>query len=234
MPFLNHQRDTAFAGMVGLGLLLCMFGCTVAPPPSPPSQSNEDSDENDTNADNADDSEDDTTSEEDPDTDEDNDPDNVQNSTDDETQEGQNQLKEPTTFLRTPAAVGDKETKTAVKQCIDQGFAFDRFATGTGGCTGVQLAKVDCSVDGISKILSAKQLEQFTAALAGSYSGWQIDQCLDCPKGGTDELCQNTDSGIQQEGTKIFFVKEEAGQIKGKSMLLPIRPWQSSTTATAP
>ena len=34
--------------------------------------------------------------------------------------------------------------------------------------------------------------------------------------------------GTEQVGTKVYFVKEDAEQIKGKAMVLPVRPWQSS------
>ena len=143
--------------------------------------------------------------------------------------DGEDQAKEPTSFKRTAADLGDEATKQAMQQCMAQGNAFDRFSETTGTCVKqVFLAKLDCNLEGIRAILTPNQRTQFEAALEGKYKDWLVDQCIDCPKGGQETLCKNSD-GDGQTGTKILFVKQELTQIKGISMVLPARPWQETT-----
>lgn len=151
--------------------------------------------------------------------------------------------KEPKTYQRPEAEIGDEATRTASKACHDQGLAFDRFNGEAPACTTVKLALVDCTTDGLRAALVSKtQTEQFDQAMTANYSGWTIDQCVDCPPGNSEVLCTNQSTGTAQVGTKVFFLQEEAEQIKAKAMVLPVRPEQpggmgstksSTTTSTA-
>jgi len=132
------------------------------------------------------------------------------------------------------ADFGEKEVVDALKKCHESARFFNRFDEdeAMGKCTKLQLAKVDCEVRGLRKILSDKQLEQFNKALAddssSGYKGWTIDQCLDCAKGSGEDLCMNS-SGKEQVGTKVFFLKKGDSEITGKMMVLPVRPGQSTS-----
>lgn len=126
-------------------------------------------------------------------------------------------------FVTGGAAVSDRDTREDVSKCLGQGYFFDRFAGDFGVCTDLPLAALDCHLAGLSAVMSAKQREQFQAAIGGSYKGWLIDQCLDCKSGVSDPLCESR-AGKAQVGTKIFFVQEENTEIRGKTLLLPVRP----------
>lgn len=131
------------------------------------------------------------------------------------------------------AEIGEKEIIDAVKKCLESENFYNRFdeKDALGKCTKLSLAKVDCDKKGLKKVLSEKQLEQFQTALDGDYSGWEIDQCLDCEKDADEDLCKNS-SSKEQVGTKVFFVKEEGNEVSGKTMVLPVRPGQSSSAKT--
>lgn len=142
--------------------------------------------------------------------------------------------KEPKTYLRPEAEIGDEATRTASKACHDQGLAFDRFNGDTPACTTVKLALVDCTADGLRAALVSKtQTEQFDQAMTANYSGWTIDQCVDCPPGNSEVLCTNQSTGTAQVGTKVFFLQEEAEQIKAKAMVLPVRPERADGMGSA-
>lgn len=123
------------------------------------------------------------------------------------------------------AEIGDKEVVEAVKSCHEKGRFYDRFDEdeALGKCTTLELAQVSCTAKDLRKLLSTKQKEQFNAALKDSYEDWEIDQCLDCEKGADEDFCMNN-SGKEQVGIKVFFVKDENDQISGKTMVLPVRP----------
>lgn len=123
------------------------------------------------------------------------------------------------------AEIGEKEIVDAVKKCLDSEKFYNRFDEddALGKCTKLSLAKVDCDKKGLKKVLSDKQVEQFQTALSGDYSGWEMDQCLDCEADADEDLCMNS-SGKEQVGTKVFFVKESGNEISGKTMVLPVRP----------
>lgn len=125
------------------------------------------------------------------------------------------------------AKVGDPDTRDEVTECLDDGKFFDRFKGDMGSCTKLDLAKVDCSKSGLQKIMSAKQRAQFKDSLAGTYKGWLVDQCVDCGPKSDSPTCENKD-GEKQVGTKVFFVIEEDTEIRGKSMLIPVRPKQAA------
>jgi hypothetical protein len=127
------------------------------------------------------------------------------------------------------ADISDDDTKAAVKKCLDKQLFYDRFAKdGVGECSKLKLAKVDCTTDGIRKVLSAALKTQFDAALADGYKDFTLDQCLDCPTGNKEELCKNT-KGEQKEGTKVFYVKMDKDQITGKALVFSIRPNQGAS-----
>lgn len=136
------------------------------------------------------------------------------------------------TFMTGGAKVGDADTQDEVKKCHDDKMFFDRFGSDAAVCSDLSLAKVDCSVKGVRKVLSTKQREQFDTAMSGTYKGWLLDQCLDCGKDADSKLCQ-TSAGDAQEGTKLFFVKEENAEIRGKSLLVPFRPGQSKEVSSS-
>jgi hypothetical protein len=133
-----------------------------------------------------------------------------------------------TSFLTGGAKVGDADTQKDVTKCLDAKTFYDRFSDDSGTCTELPLAKVDCTLKGVKAILSAKQRKQFDAAMAGNYKDWLLDQCVDCAEGAEDELCKNAD-GDAQVGTKLFFVHEEDAEIRGKVMLIPVRPGVKKT-----
>ena len=138
----------------------------------------------------------------------------------------------PSEFNFGGADIGEKEVIEAVKKCLDSQKFYNRFDEdeALGKCTKLSLAKVNCEAKGLKKVLSDKQLEQFTKALSddskSGYKGWTIDQCLDCEKGSDEDLCKNS-SGKEQIGTKVFFLKQADSEITGKSMVLPVRPGQA-------
>jgi len=114
---------------------------------------------------------------------------------------------------------------------------YDRFSGDAGTCSDVDLASMDCTKDGIEKLLTANQKTQFEAELNGAYNGWLIDQCADCPPDSNSDLCKST-VGDKQTGTKVFFVLEDARGLRGKAIVLPVRPpkvagAQPATTAAS-
>jgi hypothetical protein len=134
---------------------------------------------------------------------------------------------EPASFKREGAQlVGDDGTKKEVKDCGTSGKLYDRFAA-TPGCTTTDLAKIDCTADGIKAALAGndKLLGQFNTALTGSYAGMEVDQCVDCPVGNGIAQCA-TSKPPTNGGTKVLFVKMDGTKIDGKGMMLPIRPFQ--------
>jgi hypothetical protein len=212
-------------------MLLGLAACSSGPAPSSPAKEapKERKDQDD---DDDDDDDDDKDDDKDDDDDADDDADTGDESSTDTSTETADKPQEPTSFVRVGADIGDDETKEAVKTCLDSGKVFDRFATEVGECTKVSLAKVDCTLDGIRAILTTNQKSQFETALAGPYQGWLLDQCGDCSKGSGAVVCKSSE-GAEQVGTKLYFVKEDADQIKGKAMVLPVRPWQTTDTSTS-
>ncbi len=133
----------------------------------------------------------------------------------------------PDSFKRDGAqSVGDDAQKKEVKDCGASGKFYDRFAD-TPTCGSVELAKVDCTDDGIKAALAAseKLLAQFKEAVSTTYSGMEIDQCVDCPVGTAIGQCK-TATPPKAGGTKVLFVKMDGTKIDGKGMMLPIRPFQ--------
>jgi hypothetical protein len=124
------------------------------------------------------------------------------------------------------APLGSDTDQAAMNKCLDQGMFYDRFANGgSGTCTQLALAKVDCTQSGIDAVLSANDKTSFDGLISGSYSGWSFDQCLDCAPGASSAQCTST-AGAAQTGTKIFFVQQSGSTINGKSIVVPERPKQ--------
>jgi hypothetical protein len=128
-----------------------------------------------------------------------------------------------------------QDAQPVVQKCLDDRLFFDRLTPGDeadpngiyGTCTEVPLAKIDCEVKGILGELNEQLTTDFNTLLETDYSGWLVDQCIDCSPDNTFKDCKN-DRNQQKVGTKIFFVIEdlEQGVIKRKGMTLPIRPNQ--------
>jgi hypothetical protein len=197
-----------FALLSIIGLSACTDSKTAATPPAAatentPSDQYQTDDESDSNAD-SDDNYDDDDDSEDPDDDN-------------------------SDF--TGADIGTETTKQEVSECNGKGKFYDRYANdGEGECKSAKIAKTECSVENLTSLLKGSEKAAFESAVEGAYDGFEIDQCLDCPKNNSIELCTASD-GAKQTGTKVFFVKESAEEIRGKARLLSIRPGQSSSAS---
>jgi len=132
-------------------------------------------------------------------------------------------LTDPVSFDVGGADVGDDDTKKAVTTCQGSMKLFDRFSGDSGVCSDVDLASMDCTKDGIEKLLTANQKTQFEAEINGAYKGWLIDQCADCPEDSTSDICKSS-IGVKQTGTKVLFVLEDDQGLRGKAIVLPVRP----------
>ncbi len=126
-----------------------------------------------------------------------------------------------TTFNYGGAKVGDDADQADVTKCHSDGKIYDRFASDGAKCSDLTIAAVDCTKEGLEDKLSDAQKTDFESKLSGTYDGWMLDQCADCPADGTNELCKST-QGSKQTGTKVFFVKEESDTVTGKAMVLPV------------
>lgn len=155
-------------------------------------------------------------------------PDQSSHESSDATKEDDEDTAEKASYLTGGAKVGDEDTQKDVAKCLEGKTFYDRFSDDAGTCTELPLAKVDCTLKGVKAILSAKQRKQFDDAMDGNYKDWLVDQCVDCAEGSDDELCKNAD-GDAQVGTKLFFVREENSEIRGKVMLIPVRPGVKAT-----
>ncbi len=194
--------------------VLFAVGCErSAPPPSPPTSTPTSAEEKDFSSQTRSKSEE------------------LDESKDDEEEEEEEEEEEASDFNFGGAEFGEKEAVEEVKKCVDDGKFFNRFdeEEAIGKCTKLSLAKVDCELKGLKKVLSDKQLKQLNKVMSDDsstgYKGWTIDQCLDCKKGSDEDLCKSS-SGKEQVGTKVFFLKENDSELTGKSMLLPVRPGQ--------
>ncbi len=144
-------------------------------------------------------------------------------SADDELGDADGEVSSGTAFNYGGANIGDEEDKANVTKCHEEGKVYDRFLEAGATCSSLPLAKLDCTKSGIKAVLSDSQKASFEEKMSGSFDGWELDQCGDCPEDSDNALCKSTTGG-KQTGTKVFFVTEEGDEIKGKALVLPVRP----------
>ncbi len=146
-------------------------------------------------------------------------------SKDDELGGADGEVTSGTAFNYGGANIGDEDDKANVTKCHGDGKVYDRFGDEGGACSSLPLAKLDCTKAGIKAVLSDSQKKSFNDKLSGSFAGWELDQCGDCPEDSDEKLCKSTTGG-KQTGTKIFFVMEEGDVPKAK-------PWFYRCALTA-
>ncbi len=141
---------------------------------------------------------------------------------------GSASMTDPGSYERPGADIGDDKTKADVLKCIKEGKFFDRIAD-ANNCLPLDLAKVDCTVDGIKGFLEAigftNLKTSFTAKVAGEYAPFQIDFCVDCPPGNGIKQCETKDPP-KKGGTKVFFAKTTDSKVEVRGMMIPIRPYR--------
>lgn len=129
------------------------------------------------------------------------------------------------------APVGDNTTKSAVKECVDKGFFYERRADKTVGCTTMKLAKINCTEDGVKVAMNSVTRPIWTAKMAmdvssGGLKGFQIDQCLDCPTWDANSTCAEfgaAGKGNEQKksGFIIHLIKQDGTGLTPRRVFSP-------------
>lgn len=115
--------------------------------------------------------------------------------------------------------LGSESMQEALKKCHEKIKYFDRAKE---ECVeSAELFQGDCTKEAISAKLEEKQKKNFDDLLSGeTLKDYKIDQCVACPKSSSNDICKSK-SGAKQDGLKIFFAKDDAGEIKIQSLNIP-------------
>ena len=117
------------------------------------------------------------------------------------------------------ALVGDESMQKTAGDCISTGYLFDRKEL---KCTTLALAKMNCREEGIKSGMPADRKAQFESLMAGTMSGYMVDQCLDCSSPAGNVACEGTGATKQTApGFRVYFVKPDSGALRLQTVYIP-------------